>query len=129
MRCNLNVRTFHSFGLQILRTYGDLLGYQADFGIISNTTKNKYLRDILGRLGIERREISAYGNAISRVKNGLPVDSASMPTFAVLSLSAHGGVRRPNCNKWEQPYWAIQRQDGGSWLCVSADRAKSLMRR
>lgn len=76
---NLNVRTFHSFGLQILRTYGDLLGYQDDFGIISNTTKNKYLRDILGRLGIERREISAYGNAISRVKNSLPVDSASMP--------------------------------------------------
>lgn len=75
----VNIRTFHSLGLQILREYCDLLGYPEDFGIISNTEKNRYLRDILGKLGIEKREISAYSSAISAEKNSLQNKKSSVP--------------------------------------------------
>lgn len=92
----MNVRTFHSFGLQVLRTHGDLLGYQDDFGIISNTAKNKYLRDILGKLGIEGRELSAYAYAVSKAKNGLPNDEYTPRRFEEVFARYEDKLREAN---------------------------------
>lgn len=64
-----NVRTFHSLGLQILRTYGDLLGYHQNFRVLNTPEKNKILREILQKIHVSGEFVSFYAQTISKYKN------------------------------------------------------------
>lgn len=69
---NLNVRTFHSLGLRILRTYGDLAGYRLDFHVIDTNEKNKILRELLRQHRLPGNSLSSYAQSISKYKNQIP---------------------------------------------------------
>lgn len=70
----IETKTFHSFGLSLIRQNGDLLGFNDDIQIIDPTQRNKVIRTILER---ERyspdllKFFEATGSAISNVKNGM----------------------------------------------------------
>lgn len=70
----IETKTFHSFGLSLIRQNGDLLGFNDDIQIIDPTQRNKVIRTILER---ERyspdllKYFEATGSAISNVKNGM----------------------------------------------------------
>ncbi len=66
----IEVKTFHSFGLQIISQNYDLIGLSEEFEILSGSSKNKYLRQILKSNGIPENEIISYSQSISKLKNG-----------------------------------------------------------
>ena len=66
---NLNVRTFHSLGLRILRAYGDLAGYRLDFRVLNTNEKNNILRELLQKYQLPGNSISSYAHSISKYKN------------------------------------------------------------
>ncbi len=45
--CRIEVKTFHSFGLQIIRQYADLLGLTSDLEILDETGRYKVIRGIM----------------------------------------------------------------------------------
>jgi len=64
----LTIATFHSLGLQILRTEADLLGYKKQFSILDSSDSFKILADILATtdkklLRSTQWQISAWKNA------------------------------------------------------------------
>ena len=48
---SIEVRTFHSFGLRLLREYSECIGLGPDFEIASSSTVNRILTKILNRHG------------------------------------------------------------------------------
>ncbi len=78
----VRVKTFHSFGLGVIRRYCDLLGYPDGVEIINSTGKNRIIRDILdpkrgkGRdralSEMSLSELQYYAQEISRIKSGQP---------------------------------------------------------
>jgi len=66
----VSTKTFHSFGLQIIRENIDLLGYTSDFEILNSSVRNKILRKILNNNNIDEKELLEYSQKISRIKNG-----------------------------------------------------------
>lgn len=69
---SIEVRTFHSFGLRLLREYSECIGLGPDFEIASSSTVNRILTKILNRHGQTLSEKkSDYRAAISRLKNGI----------------------------------------------------------
>lgn len=67
---DINVRTFHSFGLQILRDFSDRIGLQQDFAIVDNTTKNRMIRNIMKELHVPKDQLINVSSYINRRKNG-----------------------------------------------------------
>lgn len=72
----IETKTFHSFGLSLIRANEDLLGFNDDIQIIDPTQRNKVIRTILEK---ERyspdllKHFEATGSAISNVKNGMQI--------------------------------------------------------
>lgn len=66
-------KTFHSFGLQIIRENFDLLGYTETLDILTTNTRNKILRKILNNNNIDDKSLMDYSLKISQVKNGEPL--------------------------------------------------------
>ena len=73
-----NVRTFHSFGLQIIRNHCDLLGYRDDFGILTSTSRNKIIRKILDDNKIPKKYLPYYSQQISFIKNGARIQDQTL---------------------------------------------------
>lgn len=67
----VNVRTFHSFGLQVIRNHCHLLGFKDDFGILTSTSRNKIIREVLEDKKLPKRSLPHYAQQISLVKNGM----------------------------------------------------------
>ena len=70
----IETKTFHSFGLGLIRQNGDLLGFNDDIQIIDPTQRNKIIRTILERDRYPSdllKYFEATGSAISNVKNGM----------------------------------------------------------
>ena len=69
---DLWVCTFHSFAARTLRRWGDRLGYDRSFSIYDTEDRNGLIKAILKEKGIDDLRPATVGNAMSRVKNGLP---------------------------------------------------------
>ena len=74
----VSVRTFHSFGLQIVRNHCNLLGYRDDFGILTSTGRNKIIRKILDDYKIPKKYLPHYAQQISFVKNGAKIHNGTL---------------------------------------------------
>lgn len=77
----VSVRTFHSFGLQIIRNHCALLEYKDDFGILTSTSRNTIIRKTLDDNGIPKNFLPYYAQQISLVKNGVKIHD---PTLAMI---------------------------------------------
>ena len=74
----VNVRTFHSFGLQIIRSHCNLIGYRDDFGILTSTNRNNIIREVLADNRLPPKNLPDYAHKISLVKNGIPMRDPSI---------------------------------------------------
>lgn len=73
------VSTFHSLGAKILREYIHLLGYHNDFIIYDAEESEKALKAVLRESGGSfEDELSPLQSAISRLKNGTPIDTTQV---------------------------------------------------
>jgi DNA helicase II / ATP-dependent DNA helicase PcrA len=68
----LTVSTFHSFGAQLLREFGSLLGYRERFSIYDSQDQASLLKETARELSMktETLDLSAAAQAISAVKTG-----------------------------------------------------------
>ena len=75
--CRVEVKTFHSFGLRMIRQHADLLGLTADVEILDDTERYRVIRKIM--ISMRQRyndapslsEIRQTAQAISNCKSGL----------------------------------------------------------
>lgn len=73
---SVEVRTFHSFGLGLLRDCNEYMGLSPNFEIASSSTVDRILTKTLSRHGLSIIEQkSLYRKAISNLKNGIRVTS------------------------------------------------------
>lgn len=76
------VKTFHSFGLQIIRNNYDTVNLSENFDFIDNTGKNRILRKIMKANRIPEKDIVDLSQTISKIKCGfLTVDYQTSKTF------------------------------------------------
>ncbi|MBE6149741.1 MAG: ATP-dependent DNA helicase PcrA [Firmicutes bacterium] len=73
MAYQIQISTFHSFGLSILKTHYEKLGYSKNFTILDSDDSNTLIKNILKDLNIEENH-KGIKNAISNNKNAL-IDS------------------------------------------------------
>ena len=66
----IQVSTFHSFGLRLIRENYQLLGYNKNFTIIDSDDSNSIIKKILKELNIDEN-VKSIKNAISSNKNEL----------------------------------------------------------
>jgi len=74
----VQVSTFHSFCVKLLRRYGERVGVNRDFLILDEDDKKRVLREVVKELNLDKElySPSALSSLISNVKNGLyTVDS------------------------------------------------------
>lgn len=75
--CRVEVKTFHSFGLQVIRQHADLLGLTADVEILDDTERYRVIRKIMSSIrqrGVDTpplSEIRQMAQSISNFKSGL----------------------------------------------------------
>lgn len=75
---SLTIKTFHALGLELIRTYADLLGFTDDIEIINQSSRFQLLRKLMQeeikRHGYSRNvsleKIQEVAQVISRIKNG-----------------------------------------------------------
>lgn len=70
----IEVRTFHSFGLQIIRNHYYLVGLNESFNFADNTEKNRILRKVLKENQISEKNIVEWAKKISILKRGQPTN-------------------------------------------------------
>ncbi|MFQ3548011.1 MAG: UvrD-helicase domain-containing protein [Termitinemataceae bacterium] len=69
---NLTVSTFHAFGVQILRSHIDRIGYRNNFSIYDETDRNQLIKDSIRECGLSTETADLYkiGQLFSNVKIG-----------------------------------------------------------
>jgi DNA helicase-2/ATP-dependent DNA helicase PcrA len=69
---NLTVSTFHAFGVQILRSHIDRLGYRHNFSIYDETDRTQLIKDCIRECGLSTETADLYkiGQLFSNVKIG-----------------------------------------------------------
>jgi len=79
---NLNVSTFHAFGLKIIRDECELLGYRKNFSIYDETDKISLIKESLRecKMFTQKTDLYALSQFFSRIKTGLSAwtDDVSM---------------------------------------------------
>ena len=80
---NMQISTFHSFGLSILKRHYSLLGYQSNFTIIDSDDSLTIIKKILKELNLDPKQYNpkAIKNQISGAKNEL-MDSNAYSKYA-----------------------------------------------
>lgn len=74
--CNIWISTFHSMCVRILRQEIDYLnGYDRNFTIISETDRDKILKEICKNLGLDEEDVSKVEMHLDNIKNkGLDIE-------------------------------------------------------
>ena len=69
---NLTVSTFHAFGVQILRSHIERLGYRHNFSIYDETDRTQLIKDCIRECGLSTETADLYkiGQLFSNVKIG-----------------------------------------------------------
>lgn len=97
--CHIEVKTFHSFGLQMIRQHADLLGLTADVEILDETERYRVIRKImtsmrhLGCNAPSLSEIKQIAQDISNYKTG---SSVSNDQIKFLTDAYNKELRRGN---------------------------------
>lgn len=67
---NLTVSTFHAFGVQVLRSHIEVLGYRPNFSIYDSADQMALIRNTLAELKLPAADLDLYRiqNAISKLK-------------------------------------------------------------
>ncbi|PIE98980.1 MAG: AAA family ATPase [Treponema sp.] len=70
---NLNVSTFHAFGVQVLREHIQELGWRANFSIYDETDKNQLIKDCARELKFSQDALDVYkiSSLFSQIKTGI----------------------------------------------------------
>ncbi len=84
----ITVSTFHSFGLRLLRYYGEAIGIKRNSVIYDDADQEQLIKKILKKMDFDLKEFkpSVYQNAINRHKDKLitPKKLAEQPDKAIL---------------------------------------------
>lgn len=62
------ISTFHSFGLQIMKNYGDLVGYNKDFTILDSEDCNTIIKKIIKNMNLDSK-LYNHKNIRSKISN------------------------------------------------------------
>lgn len=95
---NLTISTFHAFGVKILRSDIDKLGYRENFSIYDETDRNSLIKECGRELNFsqEAMDIYAIGNLISNIKTGRKNWDASNEMYRALYESYQEGLKLYN---------------------------------
>ena len=79
--CRIEIKTFHSFGLQTIRQNADLLGLTPELQILDETGKNRIIRNLITssfpRMRYRLPDITSIAHDISAYKSGLSTSGSS----------------------------------------------------
>ena len=71
----IEIRTFHSFGLKLLREYGNVIGLSNDFEIASSSARDQIIERLVKKSTRDRTEVEYLStrlkSMIVRIKNGI----------------------------------------------------------
>lgn len=88
----VNVQTFHSFGLRIVRNNAVLLGLDQNVEIATASEKSKIIKKVLEEKGLPTKELSGYAKQISFYRNG------QLDVEPVVSQLSQAYVNEMRCN-------------------------------
>ena len=94
----LTVSTFHSFGAQLLREFGTLLGYRERFSIYDSQDQASLLKETARELGMktESLDLAAAAQVISAVKTGRAEWNSETRHLKPLSREYHKNLKLYN---------------------------------
>ena len=95
---NLTISTFHAFGVKILRSDIDKLGYRENFSIYDETDRNSLIKECGRELNFSQEAMDIYtiGNLISNIKTGRKNWDASNEMYHSLYESYQEGLKLYN---------------------------------
>ena len=86
----LHATTFHSFGLGIIRRFGDVLGLPANPVLIDSSQRRQLLRELIRARGLYRSVL------------GAGIDSAIEHTLGTISMLRHAGYDATRATRWAE---------------------------